>query len=133
MAGRIGVPENDRLPLGEDVRRALGMNLDASSHRFDAIDPEFSAEVDRILSASCFGDVWARPGLDLKTRRLLTIAIVAAIGRERQLRAHLAGALQQGISREEIRETLLQVIPYAGFPAGLTGLELFQETLKASS
>jgi 4-carboxymuconolactone decarboxylase len=124
------VPEIDRLQLGEDVRRQLSMNLEASSHRFDGIEPEFSAEVDRYLSAACFG-VWARPGLDLKTRRLLTIAIVAALGRERQLRAHLAGALQQGISREEVRETLLHVIPYAGFPAGLTGLELFQETLKA--
>jgi len=125
------VAEIDRLQLGEDVRQQLGMNLEASSHRFDAIDPDFSAEVDKILSAGCFGDVWARPGLDLKTRRLLTIAIVAALGRERQLRAHLAGALQQGITAEEIRETLVHVIPYAGFPAGLTGLELFAETLKA--
>jgi 4-carboxymuconolactone decarboxylase len=130
--GRIGVPEIDRLQTGEDVRRQLSMDLGASSHRFDGIDPEFSAEVDQYLSAACFG-VWARPGLDLKTRRLLTIAIVAALGRERQLRAHLAGALQQGITREEIRETLLHVIPYAGFPAGLTGLELFQEAVKAQS
>jgi 4-carboxymuconolactone decarboxylase len=125
------VPDIDRLQLGEDVRRQLGMDLGASSHRFDAIDPAFSAEVDRFLSASCFGDVWARPGLDLKTRRLLTIAITAALGRERQLRAHLAGALQQGISKEEIGETLVHVVPYAGFPAGLTGLELFQDILKA--
>lgn len=123
--------EIDRLALGEDVRRELKMNLDTSSHRFDAIDPTFSAEIDQFLSASCFGDVWARPGLDLKTRRLLTIAIVAALGRERQLRAHLAGALQDGISLEEIRETIVHVIPYAGFPAGLTGLELLAETVKS--
>jgi 4-carboxymuconolactone decarboxylase len=125
------MPQTDRLAQGEDVRRKLQMNLDASSHRFDAIDPAFSAEIDQILSASCFGDVWARPGLDLKTRRLLTIAIVAALGRERQLRAHLAGALQDGISLEEIRETVVHVIPYAGFPAGLTGLELLTEVVKS--
>lgn len=124
--------EIDRTRLGEDVRQQLGMNLEASSHRFDSIDPTFSAEVDKFLSASCFGDVWARPGLDLKTRRLLTIAITAALGRERQLRAHLSGALQQGISSEEIRETLVHVVPYAGFPAGLTGLELFSEIVKAT-
>ena len=123
--------EIDRLALGEDVRRQLKMNLETSSHRFDAIDPAFSAEVDQLLSASCFGDVWARPGLDLKTRRLLTIAIVCALGRERQLRAHLAGALQDGISLEEIRETVVHVIPYAGFPAGLTGLELLSEAVKS--
>ena len=121
----------DRLALGEDVRRRLQMNLDTSSHRFDAIDPSFSAEVDQYLSAACFGDVWARPGLDLKTRRLLTIAIAAALGRERQLRAHLAGALQDGISLEEVRETVVHVIPYAGFPAGLTGLELLTEVVKS--
>jgi 4-carboxymuconolactone decarboxylase len=123
--------EIDRLALGEDIRHQLQMNLEASSHRFDAIDPTFSAEIDKFLSAACFGDVWARPGLDLKTRRLLTIAIVAALGRERQLRAHLAGALQDGISLEEIRETVVHVIPYAGFPAGLTGLELLSEAVKS--
>ncbi|HLZ09624.1 MAG TPA: carboxymuconolactone decarboxylase family protein [Chloroflexota bacterium] len=123
--------ETDRLALGEDVRRRLQMNLETSSHRFDAIDPTFSGEVDRYLSAACFGDVWARPGLDLKTRRLLTIAIAAALGRERQLRAHLAGALQDGISLEEVRETVVHVIPYAGFPAGLTGLELLTEVVKS--
>ena len=123
--------EIDRLAVGEDVRRKLQMNLDASSHRFDAIDPTFSADVDRFLSAACFGDVWARPGLDLKTRRLLTIAIAAALGRERQLRAHLAGALQDGITLEEVRETVVHVIPYAGFPAGLTGLELLSEVVKS--
>ena len=122
--------ENDRVQLGEDVRHTLKMNLDTSSHSFDAIDPTFSADVDKFLSAACFGDVWARPGLDLKMRRLLTIAMLAALGRERQLRSHLAGALNDGISLEQVRETIVHVIPYAGFPAGLTGLQLLNEVVK---
>ena len=56
--------------------------------------------------------------------------MLAALGRERQLRGHIAGALQQGISREEVLETIVHVIPYAGFPAGLTALELFRESAK---
>ena len=56
--------------------------------------------------------------------------MLAAIGRERQLRGHISGALQQGISREEVLETLIHVIPYAGFPAGLTALEIFREATK---
>jgi 4-carboxymuconolactone decarboxylase len=103
------------------------MDLEADRHRYDAISPELSQDVHEYLTEACFGDVWARPGLDLRTRRLLTIAMLAAMGRERQLRAHLAGAVSQGIPREEVLETLLQVIPYAGFPAGLTALELFQD------
>jgi 4-carboxymuconolactone decarboxylase len=125
------VSDYDPVQRGVEVRRTLQMNIEAASHRFDAIDPTFSAEFDRYLSAACFGEAWGRPGLDLKTRRLLTIAILAALGRERQLRGHLAGALQQGISVEEIRETLVHVVPYAGFPAGLTGLEIFSDVLKS--
>ncbi len=122
--------ESENLRRGEEVRRQLGMDLGASSHRYDDIDPEFSAEIDKYLSEACFGGAWARPGLDLKTRRLLTLAMVAALGRERQLRAHITGALQQGISRQEVLETLVHVIPYAGFPAGLTALEVFREVTK---
>jgi 4-carboxymuconolactone decarboxylase len=123
------VAESESYRRGAEVRRALGIDLEASRHRFDSIDPTLSAEVDDYLTDACFG-VWARPGLDLRTRRLLTIAMLAALGRERQLRGHIAGALQQGISREEVLETLIHVIPYAGFPAGLTALELFREATK---
>jgi 4-carboxymuconolactone decarboxylase len=122
--------ESESARRGVDVRRQLGMDVEASKHRFDAIDPQLSADIDDYLNSACFGDAWARPGLDLRTRRLLTIAMLAALGRERQLRGHIAGALQQGISREEVLETLIHVIPYAGFPAGLTGLEIFREATK---
>src|SRR5579883_1582083 len=80
---RMAMAESENLRRGEEVRRQLGMDLGASSHRYDDIDPEFSAEIDKYLSEACFGGAWARPGLDLKTRRLLTLAMVAALGRER--------------------------------------------------
>jgi 4-carboxymuconolactone decarboxylase len=124
------VADNERSRRGTEVRQKLGMDTEASKHRFDNIGPEFSGQVDEYLNNACFGDVWARPGLDLRTRRLLTIAMLAALGRERQLRGHIVGALQQGISREEVLETIVHVIPYAGFPAGLTGLEIFREATK---
>ena len=122
--------DKERAIRGTEVRQKLGMDTEASKHRFDTIDPEFSGQVDEYLNNACFGDVWARPGLDLRTRRLLTIAMLAALGRERQLRGHIAGALQQGISREEVLETIVHVSPYAGFPAGLTALEIFREATK---
>jgi 4-carboxymuconolactone decarboxylase len=124
--------DNERSRRGTEVRQKLGMDTEASKHRFDNIDPEFGGQVDEYLNNACFSDVWARPGLDLRTRRLLTIAMLAALGRERQLRGHIVGALQQGISREEVLETIVHVIPYAGFPAGLTGLEIFREATKGA-
>src|SRR5579862_7821207 len=120
------MPESETYQRGAETRRALGTDLNADRHRYDAIDPELSQDVHEYLTEACFG-IWARPGLDLRTRRLLTIAMLAALGRERQLRGHIAGALSQGIPREEVIETLLHVIPYAGFPAGLTALEIFKE------
>ena len=77
-----------------------------------------------------FGEIWSRPGLDLKTRRIMVIAMLTAMGRERQLRSHIAGALAQGLSREEILETIVHAIPYAGFPAALTALEIAREVFR---
>lgn len=68
-----------------------------------------------------FPEVWDRPGLPLRERTLVTLALLAAGGREAQLRAHLKGAKRRGISLEEILEVMVQVAHYAGWPAGMSG------------
>lgn len=68
-----------------------------------------------------FADVWSRPGLALRDRSLVTIAILAAGGHEAQLRAHLKGARSRGLDRDEILEVMVQVAHYAGWPAGMRG------------
>ena len=99
------------------------------TERYPNLPPEQAEDVARKLTEYCFGDTWGRPNsaLDLKTRRLLTIAALTAMGRERQLRGHISGALNQGISKEEITEALVHLIAYCGFPAGLTALEIANE------
>lgn len=68
-----------------------------------------------------FPEVWDRPGLPLRERSLVTVALLAAQGREGQLKAHLKGARSRGIPLEEILEVMVQVAHYAGWPAGMAG------------
>jgi 4-carboxymuconolactone decarboxylase len=84
------------------------------------ICPDFEAYVIEFLA----GEVWSRPQLDLRTRSLVTIAALAALGRTLGLELNLRMALNNGASREEIVETLLHIAPYAGFPACWEGLTL---------
>ena len=71
----------------------------------------------RYVAASAFGMLWSRPGLALRDRSLVTVAQLAALGRTTELRAHLAGARNLGISQEELVEVLMQTAVYAGVPA----------------
>jgi 4-carboxymuconolactone decarboxylase len=83
------------------------------------ISPDFA----QYLIEFPFGYIYSRPGLDLRTRELTTVAVLTALGNAlAQLKVHLHAALNVGCSREEITETIIQVAVYAGFPAALNGL-----------
>ena len=83
------------------------------------IAPDFA----RLLIEFPFGDIYARPGLDLKSREIATVAALTALGNARaQLEVHVHGALNVGCSREEVVEVIMQMAVYAGFPAALNGL-----------
>lgn len=83
------------------------------------VAPDFA----RYLIEFPFGDLYARPGLDMKARQLATVAALTALGTaEPQLRVHLHGALNLGWTREELVEAIMQMAAYAGFPAALNGL-----------
>jgi len=83
---------------------------------------DVSEEMLRYVVEFAYGEVLARPALDLRSRQLCTIAMLAALGRERQLRAHIRNGLRVGLSKEEIIEALIQVAIYAGFPAAMSAL-----------
>jgi 4-carboxymuconolactone decarboxylase len=76
-----------------------------------------------------WGGVWNRPGLGLKERSLVTISVLAALGRQHELRIHLGGALNNGWTETELQEALLHVAAYAGFPAALDALRTLKEVL----
>ena len=94
------------------------------------IAPDFA----RYLIEFPFGDIYSRPGLDLRTRELATVAALVALGNAApQLKVHLHAALNVGCSREEIVEIIMQIAVYAGFPAALNGLFAAKEVFGSSN
>ncbi|WFC61360.1 carboxymuconolactone decarboxylase family protein [Pseudomonas sp. REST10] len=94
------------------------------------IAPDFA----RYLVEFPFGDIYSRPGLDLKSREIAVVAALTALGNAApQLRVHVHGALNVGVSRTEIVETMMQMAVYAGFPAALNGLAVAREVFEQRS
>lgn len=102
--------------------RAGGQELPAQK-----LAPEFFG----FVTQAVFGMIWSRPGLDLRSRSLCTVAQLAALGRHDELKAHLAGALRLGISRQELIEVLMQTACYAGVPAAVAALNAAAAVLPA--
>ena len=80
---------------------------------------DFSRPLQELVTEYCWGAVWGRDGLDKRTRSLLNLAMISCLNRPHELRLHIAGALKNGVTRDEIREVFLQVAIYAGVPAGV--------------
>ncbi|KAA9149533.1 4-carboxymuconolactone decarboxylase [Amycolatopsis acidicola] len=88
---------------------------------------DLGAPLQDLVTEYCWGAVWGRPGLERRTRSLINIAMISALNRPNELRAHIRGAVRNGCSHEEIREVLVQVAAYCGFPAALDGFKIAQE------
>ncbi len=126
MPGDENTPE-ERYQTGMRIRRAvLG---DAHVDRAEANQTPFDADFQRFITETAWGAVWARPGLERKTRHLLTIAILAAMGKENELAMHLRATRNTGVTHEEIKEVLLQVAVYAGVPAANSAFAIAKKVL----
>ena len=90
---------------------------------------EFSRPLQEIVTRFCFGEVWQRPGLDPRTRSMLTIAMLIASGRMAQLPGHVRGALANGVTHEELRELILHALLYCGIPAAVEATAVCERTL----
>ncbi len=100
-------------------------NKDKKRNDFNAVIHEYAEEV-------CFGQVWARKGIDRKLRSIITIAMLTALNRPAQLRNHLQNALNNGCTVDEIQEILLQSAVYCGLPAAGDAFQIAEEVLKAN-
>jgi 4-carboxymuconolactone decarboxylase len=90
---------------------------------------DFSRPLQEIVTRFCFGEVWQRPGLDRRTRSMLTVAMLIAAGRMAQLPAHARGAIANGVSREELREVILHALLYCGIPAAVEATAVCERAL----
>src|ERR1700675_2564432 len=117
--------ERQRYEQGMDVRRAVlgDAHVDASLKNRN----EFNEAFQHLLTRYAWGEIWSRPGLPRQTRSLLTLAMMVALNRPEELRMHLRAALNNGVTREEIREVLLQTAIYCGVPAANSAFHLAME------
>jgi 4-carboxymuconolactone decarboxylase len=116
---------DERFDKGLRVRReVMG---DAFVDRALASMDDFSREFQQMVTGFAWGEIWTRPGLDRKTRSLLNLAMLTALGRGTEFKGHVRGALNNGCSRDEIKEVLLQAAAYCGMPAGVEGFRLARE------
>lgn len=111
---------SERFITGQKMLQQVdGKGGDAVVESLKDIAPDFA----RYLLEFPFGDIYARPGLDLRSREIATVAALTAMGTATpQLKVHIAAALHVGLTREEIIEVIMQMAVYAGFPAALNGL-----------
>jgi 4-carboxymuconolactone decarboxylase len=91
---------------------------------------EFSMPLQELVTEYCWGAVWGREQLPRKIRSMLNLAMISTLNRPHELKMHVQGAIRNGVSREEIREVLLQVAIYAGVPAAVDSFRIAREALK---
>lgn len=106
---------DEKFEAGMKIRREVLGN--AHVDRAEANKTPFDADFQRFITETAWGSVWSRPGLDRKTRHLLTIALLAALGKENELAMHIRATENTGVTPEEVKEVFHQVAVYAGVPA----------------
>lgn len=115
----------EKFERGLEIRKAvLGKEYVENSLK-NADD--FSLPMQELSTEYCWGHVWGREGLTLKQRSMINLAMISALNRPHELKLHVKGALVNGVTRDEIREILLQVAIYCGIPAGIDSFRLAKE------
>lgn len=111
---------NDNFQRGMEMRKKV-LSPEHVEKSLAAAD-DFTRPMQELVTEFCWGAVWSRPGLSPRDRSLINIAMISALGRNKELALHTKGALRNGVTEEELQETLMQVAIYCGFPAGLDSM-----------
>jgi 4-carboxymuconolactone decarboxylase len=119
----------DLYEAGLTTRRAVigDAYVDASL----AAATDFSIDMQEFVTQYCWGDVWNRPGLSLPQRSMINLAMLTALNRPHEFKVHVRGAINNGLTREQIKEVLLQTAVYCGAPAALESFRLAAEVFAA--
>jgi len=123
MTGTTGTTGKKGSPVNDDERAAAGMRTRREVLGDDYVDraaaktSDFTAAFQDFITRYAWGELWTRPGLSRPERSMITIAMLAALGRDEELALHVRAALRNGLGPDDISEVLLQVAVYAGVPA----------------
>ena len=117
--------ERERYEKGMTVRRAVlgGAHVDRTLARKNAFNDEFQD----LITRYAWGEIWTRPGLTRHTRSLITVAMMIALNRAEEFRLHVRAASNNGVTRDEIKEVLMQAAIYCGVPAANNAFHLAEE------
>jgi 4-carboxymuconolactone decarboxylase len=119
--------EQDRYQRGwERLKQVDGEAGTKTIEALNGIAPDFA----RYAIEFAFGDIYSRPGLDLRAREIAAVSVLAGLGAAPQLKVHVNGALNVGVTRAEVVEVIIQVAVYAGFPAAVNALMVAKEVFK---
>jgi len=120
--------DDERYEAGLAVRRAV-LGTEHVDRQLAAASP-FMAPFQKLITEWCWGEIWTRPGLDRRTRSLMNLAMLTALGKPEELKLHVKGALNNGLGVAEIQEALLHATVYCGAPAGLEAFRAADAALK---
>ena len=91
---------------------------------------DFNRPLQELVTQYCWGEIWGRPGIDKKTRSLLNLGMLSALNRPHEIKMHVRGALENGVTKDEIKEVFLQVAIYCGVPAAVDSFRIAREVFK---
>lgn len=126
----MNLPEEfntDQFKKGLEIRRSVlgAAYVDKSVHE----SSDFMKPMQKITTEWCWGEIWSRPGLDRKTRSMLNLAMLTALNRPNEIRLHVRGAMNNGVTQAEMQEILLQACIYCGVPAALDSFKVANEII----
>ncbi|GEP12568.1 carboxymuconolactone decarboxylase family protein [Methylobacterium gnaphalii] len=122
-------PQSEKFRKGLATRRAVlgdayvDVALNAAT--------EFTWPIQELATEYCWDEIWNRPGLDRRSRSLLNLGMIAALNRPHELKAHVRGALNNGLTKAEIQEVFLQVAIYCGLPAAIDSFRIAKEVIES--
>jgi len=124
------LPQDPAAQAGLSTRTQV-MGAEFVARAFDEAS-DYTWPMQEFITRNAWGNVWQRPGLDLKTRSLITVAMLTALGKEHELKGHVRGALNNGVTPEELREVMLHATVYCGYPAAIEAFRCVSEVVQAA-
>jgi 4-carboxymuconolactone decarboxylase len=120
--------DKEMFEKGLSIRREV-LGADFVDKAISSAD-DFNRPLQEIVTQYCWGEIWGRPGLDRKTRSIINLAMLSALNRPHEVKMHVKGALNNGLTKDEIKEVFLQVAIYCGVPAGVDSFRIAREVFQ---
>ena len=125
------LPQDDAVQAGLATRTQV-MGAEFVERAFAGAS-DYTLPMQEFITRNAWGNVWQRPGLDKKTRSFITVAMLAAMGKQHELKGHVRGALNNGVTPEELREVMLHATVYCGFPTAIDAFRCVAEVVEAKA